>query len=192
LTLTSNERKWQDSDARARTLRELVEMSMESKLAADALVALRLIIRAPDMAGRQLAKQTGLTTSQLVVMQLLKRSPGLTITKLAERVSLRQATVTALIDKLESRTLVQRKRSDLDRRRVELYLTEEGSAMIEAAPTILQERFIVQFDQLEDWEQSFILAALQRVASMLDAGELDASPVLSVGALDRTEKHQPH
>jgi DNA-binding MarR family transcriptional regulator len=144
------------------------------------------------MDGRQLAKQTGLTTSQLVVMQLLKRSPGLTITKLAERVSLRQATVTALIDKLESRSLVQRKRSDLDRRRVELYLTEEGSAMIEAAPTILQERFIVQFDQLEDWEQSFILAALQRVASMLDAGELDASPVLSVGALDRTEKHQPH
>ncbi|WP_420560764.1 MarR family winged helix-turn-helix transcriptional regulator [Tepidicaulis sp.] len=192
MTLTSNERKWQDSDARARTLRELVEMSMESKLAADALVALRQIIRATDMDGRQLAKQTGLTTSQLVVMQLLKRSPGLTITKLAERVSLRQATVTALIDKLESRTLVQRKRSDLDRRRVELYLTEEGSAMIEAAPTILQERFIVQFDQLEDWEQSFILAALQRVASMLDAGELDASPVLSVGALDRTEKHQPH
>ncbi len=192
MTLTSNERKWQDSDARARTLRELVEMSMESKLAADALVALRQIIRATDMDGRQLAKQTGLTTSQLVVMQLLKRSPGLTITKLAERVSLRQATVTALIDKLESRSLVQRKRSDLDRRRVELYLTEEGSAMIEAAPTILQERFIVQFDQLEDWEQSFILAALQRVASMLDAGELDASPVLSVGALDRTEKHQPH
>jgi DNA-binding MarR family transcriptional regulator len=192
LTLTPNARKWQDSDARARTLRELVEMSMESKLAADALVALRQIIRATDMDGRQLAKQTGLTTSQLVVMQLLKRSPGLTITKLAERVSLRQATVTALIDKLESRTLVQRKRSDLDRRRVELYLTEEGSAMIEAAPTILQERFIVQFDQLEDWEQSFILAALQRVASMLDAGELDASPVLSVGALDRTEKHQPH
>jgi len=192
LTLTPNARKWQDSDARARTLRELVEMSMESKLAADALVALRQIIRATDMDGRQLAKQTGLTTSQLVVMQLLKRSPGLTITKLAERVSLRQATVTALIDKLESRSLVQRKRSDLDRRRVELYLTEEGSAMIEAAPTILQERFIVQFDQLEDWEQSFILAALQRVASMLDAGELDASPVLSVGALDRTEKHQPH
>ncbi len=192
MTLTPNARKWQDSDARARTLRELVEMSMESKLAADALVALRQIIRATDMDGRQLAKQTGLTTSQLVVMQLLKRSPGLTITKLAERVSLRQATVTALIDKLESRTLVQRKRSDLDRRRVELYLTEEGSAMIEAAPTILQERFIVQFDQLEDWEQSFILAALQRVASMLDAGELDASPVLSVGALDRTEKHQPH
>ncbi|GAK45509.1 transcriptional regulator, MarR family [Tepidicaulis marinus] len=192
MTLTPNARKWQDSDARARTLRELVEMSMESKLAADALVALRQIIRATDMDGRQLAKQTGLTTSQLVVMQLLKRSPGLTITKLAERVSLRQATVTALIDKLESRSLVQRKRSDLDRRRVELYLTEEGSAMIEAAPTILQERFIVQFDQLEDWEQSFILAALQRVASMLDAGELDASPVLSVGALDRTEKHQPH
>jgi len=188
LTLTSNARKWQHSDMQREALRELVEMSMESRLAAEALVALRQIIRATDMDGRQLAKQTGLSTSQLVVMQLLKRAPGLTITKLAERVSLRQATVTALVDKLENRGLVLRQRSDQDRRRVELYLTEEGSAMIEAAPTILQDRFIAQFDQLEEWEKSWLLGALQRIALMLDAGELDASPVLSVGALDRSAK----
>ncbi len=32
-----------------------------------------------------------------------------------------------------------------------------------------------------------IIAALQRVAEMMDAQHLDASPVLDVGALDRKE-----
>ena len=44
---------------------------------------------------------------------------------------------------------------------------------------------IEQFSGLDDWEQNGIIASLQRVARMMDAHGMDASPVLDVGALDR-------
>jgi hypothetical protein len=36
---------------------------------------------------------------------------------------------------------------------------------------------------MEEWEQSQMVATLQRIASMMDAQGLDASPVLEVGSI---------
>jgi hypothetical protein len=49
----------------------------------------------------------------------------------------------------------------------------------------LQYQFTRQFGDLQEWEQTMILASLQRVAHMMDAQHIDASPVLDVGLLDR-------
>src|SRR5690625_7154353 len=43
-----------------------------------------------------------------------------------------------------------------------------------------------KFGDLEEWEQSMIIASLQRIAEMMDAKDIDASPFLDVGALDRS------
>jgi hypothetical protein len=51
---------------------------------------------------------------------------------------------------------------------------------------LLQDRFASRFEELEDWEQSQLLASLQRIAAMMDAGELDAAPVLSSGSVRAT------
>jgi hypothetical protein len=50
----------------------------------------------------------------------------------------------------------------------------------------LQEHFARQFNDLQQWEQTMIIASLQRVAYMMDAEHIDASPVLDVGTLDRS------
>ena len=42
------------------------------------------------------------------------------------------------------------------------------------------EAVVREFLTLADWEQSMIIAALQRVASLMNAETLDASPVLHV------------
>jgi hypothetical protein len=57
--------------------------------------------------------------------------------------------------------------------------------LVAHAPIPLHETFVSRFQALEEWEQSQILSALQRVAQMMDARDLDASPVLDVGTLDR-------
>ena len=44
-----------------------------------------------------------------------------------------------------------------------------------------------RFSRLQDWEQSKILSSLQRVAAMMNAGDIDASPVLDLGAIDRIQ-----
>ena len=56
--------------------------------------------------------------------------------------------------------------------------------MIASAPTPLQDVFCSAFDKLQTWEQSMIVASLQRVASMMNAEHIDASPMLHVGVAD--------
>ncbi len=150
----------------------------------DVLTALRRVIRATDLHSKHLEKTSGLTAPQLLLLQLL-RNGEVTAGQLAQRMSLSQATVTTIIDRLETRGLVRRRRSDSDRRKVFAALTESGTEILKDAPRPLQEHFVQRFQKLQEWEQTLILSALQRVAQMMDAEQLDASPVLDVGALDR-------
>jgi DNA-binding MarR family transcriptional regulator len=148
-----------------------------------ALIALRQILRATEISSRALAKQCGLTPSQLILMELVSKSGGSAPGELAKQISLSHATVTALIDKLEDRKLVKRTPDAADKRRVLVLLTEKGAGTLQSAPSILQQRFERGFAKLEEWEQSFLVAALERTVALLDAEELDAAPVLDVGAI---------
>jgi len=56
--------------------------------------------------------------------------------------------------------------------------------MIVQAPKPLQDVFSAAFEKLEEWEKSMIVASLQRVASMMNAEHIDASPMLHVGIAD--------
>jgi hypothetical protein len=61
--------------------------------------------------------------------------------------------------------------------------TSEANATIENGPPLLQEDFARRFSELEDWEQTLLLASLQRIASLMDAQRIDASPVLTAGGV---------
>lgn len=149
------------------------------------LQALRRLIRATELDAKHLARQTGLTTSQLLVLDMLASSGELTIGSIALRVGLAQGTVTTMIDKLEARGLIVRRRGDADRRQVQVRLTEAGEQLLAEAPTLLQTRFLENFSELREWEKSAILAALQRLADLMEADDLEASPVLAVGRIDQ-------
>jgi DNA-binding MarR family transcriptional regulator len=147
----------------------------------DVLVSLRRIIRANDLHSRKLGKETGLTTPQLVVMLAIVESQEPTVSEISKQVSLSQATVTNILNRLEGHNLVRRHRSEQDKRRVNLEVTAKGHKLLDGAPKPLQEGFIARFNQLEDWEQYLIVSSLARIASMMDAEELDAAPLLAPG-----------
>ena len=147
------------------------------------LVALRRVIRATDLHSKRLSKHAGLTGPQLLIMRTIRDLGEVTIGTIAEKVSLSQATVTTILDRLEHRKLVYRVRSTKDKRKVHAHLTEAGAELLARAPNPLQEDFIKKFQSLDEWEQTMILAALQRVANMMDADDIDASPVLTVGSV---------
>lgn len=149
-----------------------------------ALVALRQILRATEFNSRALASEVGLTPSQLIVLRMVSKLQEAIPSVIAREASLTQATVTLLVDKLESRGLVKRRRDMNDRRRVFVDLTSSGESAVAGAPDLLQYRFESRFKELPDWEQSYLIAALERVASILDAEEIDAAPVLDVGEID--------
>ncbi|MCE9685208.1 MULTISPECIES: MarR family winged helix-turn-helix transcriptional regulator [Shewanella] len=151
------------------------------------LISLRRIIRAIDIHSRQLNKQSGLTGPQLMVMQKIAQLEAPLAKQVAQEITLSPATVTNIIDRLESRDLVIRRRSESDKRKVHLYLSEAGKSLLESSPKPLQEHFIKRYQGLETWEQSQLLSAVERIASMMDAEELDAAPVLLVGQIQDDE-----
>ena len=142
------------------------------------LVALRQIIRAIDLHSKKLERESGLTGPQLLVMQAISQAAPVTAGQIARDVNLSQATVTSILDRLEKKAYLRRERSNEDKRKVWICLTEAGVQVLEQAPALMQENFILGFGRLEEWEQNLILSSLQRVAEMMQAGDLDAAPLL--------------
>ena len=151
----------------------------------EVLSSLRRVIRAIDLHSKQLVKTASVTGPQLRLLQLIQNTPGATLRELADAMSLSQATVTSIMDRLESRQLLVRVRSASDKRKIHPALTDSGRQLLATAPAPLQDSFVRKFDQLQQWEQHMIIAALQRVAMMMDAEDIDAAPYLDIGALDR-------
>ncbi|WP_439123545.1 MarR family winged helix-turn-helix transcriptional regulator [Marivita sp.] len=154
----------------------------------DSLIALRRILRATELYARDLAHAVGLTPAQLRVLQIVDERDSVTPKALATQMGVSQATVSALVDKLVAQALVERVPSSQDRRQTNVTVTQNGRLRLENAPDALQQRYVRAFLDLADWEQAQLVATLERVADMLDARKLDASPVLTTGEIQSGKK----
>lgn len=158
------------------------------ELSEEILIALRRVIRAIDQHSRNLVQSHGLTGPQALLLTEIVRSEQITGSQLAKRASLSQATVTDVVKRLENRALLQRCRDSVDKRKVMLIATEQGEALVKQAVPLLQERFQQRLSELKAWEQNQLLSSLQRIAEMMDAEDLDASPMLTSGAITASPK----
>lgn len=152
------------------------------------LLALRRILRVTELHRREVARSVGLTSVQLHLLKLIKEAQCATAKILADQMRVSQATVTALLDKLESRGMIARKVSASDRRQKLILLTPKGGGALNNVHDPMQRNFGKRFEKLEDWEQSMLLAAVERIAGLLDADTLDATPLMTpVGLVDEVE-----
>lgn len=147
----------------------------------EVLVALRRLIRAVDLHSRQLERSHGLTAPQALVLKTLIGLREAPVGAIAQRVSLSQATVTDILNRLEGRELVVRARSSQDRRRVMVSATQKAVSIMSRSPPLLQEAFVTRFSALEDWEQTLLISSLQRISALMGVADLDASPMLFAG-----------
>lgn len=131
------------------------------------LLALRKIIRGLDLHSRVLSARFGLTYPQLVLLDALGRLEEVPVGRLAAEVNLSHATVTGILARLEQKGLVCRSRSLEDRRVVLVRLENQAKDLLQQAPPLMQETFSHAFGQLRPWEQSTILASLERVSDMM-------------------------
>ncbi|MCG6895013.1 MAG: MarR family winged helix-turn-helix transcriptional regulator [Desulfobacteraceae bacterium] len=139
------------------------------------LAALRKIIRSIELNSRSLVKRVGLTGPQLIILKEVSRMNGSSIGEVARTISLSQATVTGIVERLEKRNLLLRRRSDVDRRKVMVEITQEGETLVRDAPPLMQEAFVDRFSRLPEWEQSMVLSALQLLVQLMDAKSLSES-----------------
>ena len=163
---------------------EPVERKVATDTTTRVMAALRRIIRAIDLHSRTLVQRCDLTGPQLLVLKTVAEGRPQTVSSIAAAVNLSQATVTGILDRLERKQMVTRSRSSEDRRKVLVAVTERAERALAEAPPLLQEHFVTGFARLPDWEQTQILSSLQRVVSLMEAGGLEAGPILSTGPLD--------
>jgi len=105
----------------------------------------------------------GLTQKQAATLWLINSHPGVAQVSVAAALDMDRATMMAIVDRLEDRSLVIRKRSADDRRRQELYLTPAGQSTLRKAKARIakhEERFTALFTAAE---LEFLLTALQRL-----------------------------
>jgi DNA-binding MarR family transcriptional regulator len=162
----------------------MTNKSREQTLSKEVLISLRRIMQAIDMHSKSLNKNYGITGPQLVILQELSEHEDISVGELAKIVSLGQATVTGVLNRLEKRGFIIRKRSEEDKRRVYIRATEACKELLDEAPTPLQETFLSQFEKLQNWEQHLILSSLQRMVVLMDAKSIDAAPILATGPVN--------
>lgn len=103
-----------------------------------------------------------LTQKQTATLWLINANPGVSQVSVAAALGMDRATMMAVTDRLEDRGLLVRKRSTVDRRRQELYLTPAGQSAlrkVKARITEHEERFKALFKPAE---LTALLAALEK------------------------------
>lgn len=147
------------------------------------------------MNSRKLVKRVGLTGPQLVILQEISSLGEVTSGEIARAVSLSQATLTGILERMEKRGLLSRRRSEHDKRRVMVRISDSGMKVLEDAPPLMQEEFVDEFSSLQEWEQNMILSSLQRLVSIMDAKAIQAAPFLATSAINteaaKTDKVKP-
>ena len=136
-------------------------------LSEEILITLRQISRAMSIYSKSLDKHYGLTSPQLLILHELFQSDQIAIGEIARKISLSQATVTDIIDRLTIKGLVTRTKNSLDRRQVLIKITPNGKDIINKKPSLLQKDFLAKFDQLQRWEQHLLLSSVEKIASMM-------------------------
>lgn len=94
-----------------------------------------------------------------------------------------------ILQRLEQRGLVGRERDPSDKRSFIVQLTAEGRVAAENAPPLLRDEFTSQLDKLPAWEQSQMLATLQRIAHMMHAEDEEPIPFFHTGRFDGRPAH---
>jgi DNA-binding MarR family transcriptional regulator len=150
------------------------------------LVSLRKITQAVDLHSKDLKRKFGLTVPQLIILQEVSLHQRITVSELAKSVSLSQATVTDIVNRLTANGFLTKDRSDRDKRRVMITPLDKCHKILETAPPPLQETFTGKFANLEHWEQLMLLSALNRIVNLMAAEKIDAAPILATGPIDAT------
>jgi DNA-binding MarR family transcriptional regulator len=116
---------------------------------------------------RKETEQVGITARQATLLWLIKRSPGLSLAELAAEEDISPPALSGHVDRLEAAGLVERARSETDRRRVGLRLTDTGEQLLRRVRARRTTWLAARTRSLEPEELEAIEAALPALRSLL-------------------------
>lgn len=140
---------------------------------------LRRVFQVVNGHSKRAMRETGLTGPQLWAIKVIAGDGPLRISDLAQRLYLHNATVVGIVDRLEAQGLVQRNRSEEDRRVVMVSLTVEGRELVTRAPEVAQGLLVAGLEKIPRRSLETITEGLRLMVEILDAQNLPPQLLLS-------------
>lgn len=144
---------------------------------------IRRLARALDVQSRRIDREVGLTVPQLVVLTALGEMGEVTSRALSAAADLSPPAAVGVLDKLEAKGLIERYRSQRDRRIVHARLTAPGRAALASAPDPLGEGLRGAFRAMPRAERAALLEGLARLDAVVAADPEGRAEAAAPGAL---------
>ncbi len=112
-------------------------------------------------------RRCGLTHAQFDIIATLGNTPGMTYKELGDKTLITKGTLTGVIDRLDSKGLVQRSRSREDKRSFSVCLTAEGEKVFAAVFPVVVEQGKQLFAPYSDADFDDIDRTLRKLKQLL-------------------------
>ncbi len=139
------------------------------------LRAVRRVMQAFDLHSRQLASSSQITLPQLLCLMAVVAEEGMTSRRIAGEIFASASTLVGVLDRLESKQLIDRVRDPRDRRQIHIVPTEAGRRLVAAAPSPFGEPFDRAFAALSETRQRKLVEGLELMADLM-AGPEERGP----------------
>lgn len=136
---------------------------------------LRVVYRAMQEHSRWVEKQCGVSAAQLWALAELSQQPGLCVSELSQVLALHQSTTSNLLDKLEKKGLVERRRGGPDQRVVQVYLSAAGADSVARAPRPVQGAISAALARLPETELAGLERGLAELIGRVEGADPEAA-----------------
>ena len=154
-------------------------MDQNSDIVAEIIDNIRRVFQVVNERSKRAEKDTGITGPQLWAIKTIAEFAPIKGAELARRMYLHPTTIVGILDRLEARGLVLKTRSKVDRRIVEVELTEEGKALVSDAPEGAQGMLVRGLETLPNEKLRRISDGLEELVAILGAKEVPPRLILS-------------
>jgi DNA-binding MarR family transcriptional regulator len=153
-------------------------MSVSNEVVIKEIVgAIRRLIRAVSIDSVKMSRQFSLTAPQSGVLRCLVNNGPISSADLSRELYVTPSNITGIIDRLERKGLVQRIRKEDDRRVTLIQLTDEGRKLSRELPDPIEIRLVAGLSELPEKEVRKLDDSLDKIIDILDAKELEDSPL---------------
>ena len=97
------------------------------------------------------------------ILYVLWNHDAISIQELADRTGLANATLTSMLDRMETADLIYRDRGDKDRRKIRIFLTEKAKGLEEDYNAVSEEMSSIYYKGFSDQEIEQMESYLERV-----------------------------
>ncbi len=154
------------------------------------LVKLRKIIRSINLESKKIEKELGISIPQLLVLQYLSDQEDYRAfaKDIKKYINLNASTVSGIISRLETKSLVAKLPKPNDKRAVYITLTAKGAELLQKSPTTLQEKLSHRLKKLTPQQINELDRNIELLTTIMDVEDLDAAPLITIKEITPTTK----